>query len=331
MISMSPEPKTLVNTDGRGRLAILPEPERLDEMAGPGIIPANLHALEAVYLAAMLEEARVFDVVDRLAAMFSRGSLPLGPGPAGASLYRYWKGEHDRLTAAQRHNVYARAFGWPGGDPGVVPNRQFNDLWVRFASIAGMYASELRMLPPAGRSVSPVDVLVSGRLLALNLSAHGQGLAWFAAQGLKSEAQRILKLLSDPEIQNAFESEDPWQVVEKVAASELGARPNVSRGHTRGQCGRIIIRWLANRRARLLRTRAANILRHEDICEGRTATSRHRKPTLYPTDFDLVTACENWLAVTGTQEAQLGGQPLPVQPVVRQSSTSDPINLRICG
>jgi hypothetical protein len=93
---------------------------------------------------------------------------------------------------------------------------------------------------------------------------------------------------------------------------ELGARPNVPRAHTRAESGIIIIRWLANRRARLLRPRSANILRHEDICEGRTAASQNKKPAVYPTDSDLVTACEQWLGVTGTQEAELKEQPVPV-------------------
>ena len=269
------------------------------------IVPANLRALEAVYFVAMMEEARVFDVVDRLVGMFSRGLLPIGHRRAGATLYRYWKGLHNRLTAAQRHNVYARAFGFPGGDASVMINQKFNDLWLRFVSIVGMYSSELQVLPPAERSVGPDEVLVSGRLLAINLSVHGQGLAWFAAQDLKVEIQHLLDLVSDPEILAAFEAEDPWQVIQNVAASELGARPNVARGHTRGESGAIIIRWLSNRRARLLRPRAANILSHDDICEGRTAASRGKKPRVYPTDSDLVTACERWLAVTGTQEAQL--------------------------
>jgi hypothetical protein len=67
----------------------------------------------------------------------------------------------------------------------------------------------------------------------------------------------------------------------------------------------IIIRWLANRRTRLLKPKGANILRHEDICEGRTAASLNKKPTVYPTDCDLVVACERWLGVTGTQEAEI--------------------------
>ena len=315
--------KSSGETGGRARATVVPDALPLDEVAEVSINPANLRALEAVYFAAMLEEACVFDVVDRLVAMFSRGSLPLGPGRAGAALYRYWRGHHARLTATQRQTVYARAFGWPGGEAGVMPNKKFSDRWIRFVSIVGMYSAQLQVLPPAERTVSPEDVLVSGRHLAINLSASGQGLAWFATQDLKPEIQQIMELLSDPELQNALEAKDPWQVVAKVAGSELGARPNVSRGHTRAESGTIIIRWLANRRARLLRPRSANILRHEDICEGRTAASQNKKPTVYPTDFDLVTACERWLEVTGTEEAQLQIQAPPVgqapaEPVVVQ-------------
>jgi hypothetical protein len=324
---MSPELNTAVEQNEGARLTVVPDAVRIDEVAEQSIIPANLRAIEAVYFAAMLEEARVFDVVDRLVSMFSRGTLPLGPGRAGATLYRFWKGQQHRLSAPQRHNVYARAFGWAGGEDGVKPNRKFNDLWIRFVSIVGMYSAELQVLPPAERSVGPEEVLVSGRILAINLSAHGQGLAWFATQDLKPEVQQIIELLSDSEIQNAFEAKSPWQVVEKVAASELGAKPNVPRGHTRGESGAILIRWLANRRARLLRPRSANILRHEDICEGRTAASQNKKPSVYPTDFDLVTACEQWLTVTGTEEAEVKEEPAPsVESLVQQTSTSDQSN-----
>jgi hypothetical protein len=308
MNGMNTEQESAVAGNGTIQPAISPAPAQQGGEAE--IVAANLRALEAVYFAAMLEEARLFDVVDRLAEMFGQGSLPLGPGRAGATLYRYWKSNHNRLTAAQRHTVYARAFGFAGGNASVMSNRKFDDLWLPFVSIVGMYAAELQVLPPSERSVGPEDVLVSGRDLAMNLSTHGQGLAWFAAQDLKREIQQIVELLSDPEIQLAFEAKDPWQVLQKVAALELGARPNVPRGHTRGESGAIIIRWLANRRSRLLRPRSANILRHEDICEGRTAASQNKKATLYPTDSDLVTACERWLTVTGTEEAEIKEQPL---------------------
>ena len=178
------------------------------------------------------------------------------------------------LTTEQRRNVYARAFGLPGGDARVMSNREFNELWMRFVSIVGMYSAELQSLPPDQRSVSTEEVLVSGRILAINLSTHGHGLAWFAAQDFKPEIQQVIELLSDAELQNVFVAKNPWQLIHNVAALELGARPNVPRAHTRAESGVILIRWLANRRARLLRPRSANILRHEDICEGRTAASQ---------------------------------------------------------
>lgn len=280
--------------------ATAPQPSESAE-----IVSANLRALESVYFAAMLEEARVFEVVDRLVTMFAQGMLPLGPGKAGAMLYKYWKGEHQRLTAVQRRTVYARAFGMACDDPGVRANQEFNDLWMNFVSMVGMYAAELQSLPPGERSIGPDEVLLSGRALATNLSNYGHGLAWFAAPDLKPEVQQAMDLLSSAEVEIAFGARTPWEVIYNVAATELGATLNVSRAHTRGESGVIIIRWLANRRARLLRPRSANILKHEDIFEGRTAASQNRKVTVYPTDADLVIACEQWLGVTGTQEAEL--------------------------
>lgn len=302
-------------------------PGQQSENTNGEIVSANLRALETVYFTAMLEEARLFDVVDRLVVMFSHGLLPLGPGRAGAMLYHHWKGHHSRLMTGQRHAVYARAFGLPGGDARVIPNSEFNDLWLRFVSIVGMYSAELQSLPPGERSVSAEEVLVSGRDLAINLSSHGHGLAWFASKDFKLEIQQAIELLSDAELQDAFGAKTPWQVIRNVAAVELGVRPNVPRGQTRAESGVIIIRWLANRRARLLRPRSANILRHEDICEGRTAASQNKKATVYPTDADLVTACEQWLGVTGTQEAELGAQEAPVPTVnlpVPQEDQQDP-------
>jgi len=78
----------------------------------------------------------------------------------------------------------------------------------------------------------------------------------------------------------------------------------------------IIIRWLSNRRAGLLRPSSANILTHEDICEGRAAASQNKMPAVYPTDADLVTACEQWLGATGTQEAEWKGPSLQEEPVL---------------
>jgi hypothetical protein len=295
-------------------VASVPAARPGDEETGD-IVAANLRALQPIYFAATLEEARVFDVVQALVSMFANGMLPLGPGRGGAMLYKYWRGDHKRLTPEQRRTVYARAFGLAGGDIGVTRNHEFNDLWMRFVSIVGMYAAELQALPPEERSVNAEDVLVSGRDLGINLSIYGHGLPWFAASEFKTEIHQAMELLSSAELQIAFGAKTPWEVIYNVAASELGVTLNVPRAHTRAESGVIIIRWLSNRRTRLLRPRGANILRHEDICEGRTALSQNKNPTLYPTDSDLVTACEQWLGVTGTQaEVLTEAQPVQSEP-----------------
>jgi hypothetical protein len=287
------------------RPAMRREAPRPGEHANELIVPANVHALQALYVTAMLEEIRLFDVVERLAVMFSQGVIPVGSGRAGAVLYRYWSARNDRLTAAQRRGVYARAFGFVGGDGEVITNGSFDDLWVRFLSTLGLYAAQVEALPRSEWSIDPEEVRRSGRDLAVNLSAHGHGIAYFAAQELKDEVQEIIDLLSEPEIQSAFGAREPWQVIQRVAVSELGVRPNISRGRTRAESGAIIIRWLASRRVRLLRPRGTKILNEDDLSMQRSAESEGKKPTIYPTDYDLVTACQQWLTVTGTEEAQL--------------------------
>jgi hypothetical protein len=253
----------------------------------------------------MLEEARVFEVVDRLAAMFSTGLLPLSSGPAASALYGFWKSHTTHLTSAQRHTVYARAFGFPGGEPGVLLNREFDELWLRFLGTLGMYCAELQALPASSRSVSGEEVRRSGLALAANLSRHGTGLTAFAAADLKQDLAHILEILADAEVQKAFGVADEWQLVECLAADASARRPNIQRSRIRAENGPIIIRWLANHRNLLARP-GAKILRESQLRERRTAASPEKRQN-NPTDYDLVTACDRWLSVTGTQEAVLSG------------------------
>ena len=89
------------------------------------IVRENLHAMEAIYYAYMLEETRLFEVVDRIVVLSQRGLLPLGRGVTAPP---------NRMTEQERADLYLRAFGAPGGDVDVDPNRDFSDLWLRFVS-----------------------------------------------------------------------------------------------------------------------------------------------------------------------------------------------------
>jgi hypothetical protein len=280
--------------------------------AETSMAPAHLHALETVYFAAVLEEARVFQVVEQLASMFGRGLLPISSGPAAELLYAFWKTDRDRLTADQRATVYARAFGFAGGAPGVVLNREFDELWLRFLPTVGMFAAELE-LPREVRSVGREEVRQVALELAINLSEHGSGFVFSAAQDLRRELREMVTLLTDVQIESALGVRGMWQVIDRVTATELGGRPNLSRSCTRAQTGALIIRWLANRPKLLVRPGSV-FLKEDGIRLQRGASIAHQKS--HPTDFDLVVACEQWLAVTGTQSAESGGDVEMEEPTV---------------
>ncbi len=75
--------------------------------------------------------------------------------------------------------------------------------------------------------------------------------------------------------------------------------------------GAIIIAWLANNSRKLSRTKDASIL---NVARINNAGRRQGviKPTARPTDADLVNACEQWLAVSGTTDDSVDDFSQPV-------------------
>ncbi len=300
----------------------------LEDTATVEIVEANIHAMQALYFAAMLEELKVFQVVTKLVEQFHYGMLPLSKGVAGDTLFRYWKRGDDNFTELERRNLYVRAFGFPGGETTEIPNRECNDLWLRFVSGVSSFQRQVtieNLLRPGGAgipgAVSQEQVRKSGRDLAGNLSLHGYGIAYFAATELQDQIKEIQKLLSDPEIKNAYGARDMWQVVDQVATLELGGAKNSVRYRTMAHSGAVIIRWLANRAPILASSSLERVLKEEDI---RSQISAKKRDMVEPTDFDLVNACEQWLAVTGTPEAQVEEWS---QPSEAPAMTSRPIQI----
>jgi hypothetical protein len=299
----------------------------LDAQTDVEIIGDNLQATQAIYFAATLEELKVFQVVERLIEVFQQGMLPIGKGRGGDLLYRYWRQSVQRMTEVERRNLYARTFGIAGGDAQVVPNREFSDLWLRFLSAVSSFNRQstvnelITVRFPA--AVSQEAVRKSGRDLAANLSLHGYGVAYFAATELQAVINESIEILSNAEIRNAYGARDMWQVVDQVAALELGGNKNSIRYRTMAQAGAVIIRWLANH-ADVLATAGNGPVLDVDVIANGAPRLPGDKPTTNPNDQDLVNACEQWLAVTGTQDEQVEQYAQPVEgPVI----TSRPIQI----
>lgn len=287
----------------------------------------NLRAMQAIYFAAQLEDLKVFQVVDKLVELFQNGMLPLGKGNAGNTLYDYWKQSIKRMTETERRNLYSRTFGFPGGDATAgSPNREFNDLWLRFVSAVSSFARQvtvenlLRTNIPI--PVSQQQVKKAARDLGANLSLHGYGIGYFAATELQNQIREIISLLSDSDIKTAYGARDMWQVIDQVASLELGGAKNSIRYRTMATSGAIIIRWLAEHAAVLVSTDQIIVLDVNQLRNLNSMRARGVKPTVAPTDRDLVDACDQWLAVTGTAEKNIEEY---AQPVEAPNLTSRPI------
>jgi hypothetical protein len=95
-----------------------------------------------------------------------------------------------------------------------------------------------------------------------------------------------------------------WQVIDQVAVLELGGARNSARYRTLATCGAIITAWLANNVDRYNKATSRPIIDVDDVLSSDPATAGP-DATTKPTDYDLVNACELWLADTATSDASV--------------------------
>ncbi|MDQ1289598.1 MAG: hypothetical protein QG622_3164, partial [Actinomycetota bacterium] len=117
-----------------------------------------------------------------------------------------------------------------------------------------------------------------------------------------------------------FGAKDMWQVVDQVATYYLGGARTSSRYRTLASCGTIITAWLANNVSRIHRTSGPLI--DMEVVRNPPVAGSH-KATKNPDDYDLVNACELWLADTATSDSDI--EKLALEPRNTPTMTSKPI------
>jgi hypothetical protein len=303
----------------------IPLPD-LEEATDGEIVRENLDAAQAIYFAYQLEEARMPQVVERIVELFRAGLLPLSYGKTGDYLYGYYKKASERITEGERRDLYMRAFGAPGGDPSTnQPNREFNDLWWRFVSSVSSFGRQLtvdRMFrSQIPLSVSQEQVRKAARDLAASLSRNCYGIAYQFSKELKTLIIEYRDLLSDQEIRTSFGARDMWQVMDQVNANYLGGTRNSHRFRTQAKCGAIVIAWLARNHQRLT-NRLGEVISTNALTNPQLRGSD--RPMEDPTDWDLLQACEQLIAVGGIGDQRVEDFS---QPVESPTITSKPIEM----
>lgn len=290
----------------------------LEVESGVDIDPENLQAVQAIYFTYQLEEMRMFQVVERIVDLFRQGMLPLGRGYVSDFLYHYYQKAGERMTEGERRDLYFRCFGAPGGNPNMgEPNRDFNELWLRFLSAVSSFSRQLsvdRMLRSnVPVAVSQEQVRKAGRDLAANLSRNGYGIAYNAAIEMQQSILDFKTVLTNPDLRNVFGARDMWQVIDLVNANYLGGARNTHRFRTQSRNGAIIIRWLANHVQALTNIAGPVLLIDQIVDPQMFRVESNHKPTIDPTDWDLVNACEQWLAVGGVQGQSVEQYAQPIE------------------
>lgn len=289
-------------------MVTLTRPHETPNLArGNEIVAENLRAVQAIYVAAMLEELKLFQVVDRLAQLFQQGLLTLNRKSAGRSLYKYVRETPLRISDIERRNLFSSTLGISGGSDGATINREFNDLWLRFISSVAALKRQNGSTDLESSNLTATDELAvrrAARDLARNLSLHGGGMALYAALDLQKQIEMSIKLLSEPEVRSAYGARDIWQVIEQVATVELGGAANGNRYRTMATAGSTIISWLAANLSRLRPNTQRPFLRFSKSAnpQGRL---KEFQLSVKATDNDLASACERWLAVNGVTDDRI--------------------------
>jgi hypothetical protein len=156
------------------------------------------------------------------------------------------------------------------------------------------------------------QVVKSARDLAANVSLHGFGVAYFAAGELQTQINEVLGLLSEQEVKSAYGARDMWGVIEQVSALELGGARNSVRYRTMATSGAVILAWLAKHARDLANPTTLSLLDVDEILRP-SVRANGTRATDDPTDRDLVDACEQWLAVTGTPETRVEEYSQPIE------------------
>ena len=279
----------------------------LNAWSDTNVVAENVYLMGPMIFASMFEELKAFQVVDKLIEMSQRGHISLPRGKAGTQLYEYWRQAPNRMSEVERQTFYAMTLGMPTGQPGAQVNTEFQDLWLRFVSSVSSLVRENRVdqliRSSMPLSINQQQVKKAARDLVSNMSLYGYGMAYYAAIDLQKQINEMIQLLSDPDLRSTFGARDMWGVIDQIAQVELGGARNSSKYRTLATSGAIITRWLGDHLDRL-RDPTLPVLELKAI-ENPPARMIGQTATSHPTDYDLVNACELWLADSALDELRV--------------------------
>jgi len=290
--------------------SFLLEPLTGDGASDVEVEPPNVEAVGLIYTALQLEKMQFFHVVDRVTELFMQGMLPISFDLSGKALNDYYWNSMFRMNVSMRNMVYGRVLGNPGSDVSkeVQPNREFNNLFLRFVASLSEYDRQRRLgdifnNQRPSLSTTGEQVRKAGRDLAANVSLYGWAGTQAAAHRLKDHIKTAFGILRMPQIQKAYGVSNPYQVIERVSANEFGQAPNIVKYRTMAEAGTALLN-LISKYAGVWSTNSSQSLFPEPDPQ---LTARFTSSDIPPADRDqFLFQATNWLAVQGVGSDQVG-------------------------
>jgi hypothetical protein len=268
-------------------------------------------------------------VLDAITGEFMVGKVPIGFDAAGRALDEYRTIPRERLLSpVERSAVYSRVLGFSGGDvpKDVIPNKDWSSNLDRFIAAVAEYDRQRRVAlffnNAAGnqRPLSYTGELVrkAANDLGRISSLYGYAGTQFDARRIAEMVQRALRILTIPSLQRAYGVTNPYQLIERVASSNLGQSVNVVKYKTMAESVKGIMDVIA-RYAPVWSRTGGTPLFSDDIAAAPpaglvAAAVIPLRADIADRDRDaLITQVQYWLAVTGTGDQQIEklSQPSP--------------------
>jgi hypothetical protein len=192
----------------------------------------HLEVIAPLYLAHELEQAGLLRTAELIAGLFASGSITQPLGPTAQLIADFWKARRQRLSAAEREQLFAQVF-----EP--------QSFYPLMQAVCDALANQLDNPPRVSDVHARVALQEAADALGGWLAPHAVGMASFAAQDIMQALSQATHFLRDRLLQTAFGVQDLWGLLATVGSTAGVDAAQIRRRVELGREGATVLAWLA--------------------------------------------------------------------------------------
>jgi hypothetical protein len=192
----------------------------------------HLEVIAPLYLASELEQAGLLRTAELIAGLFASGSITQPLGPTAQLIAQFWKDRRQRLSAAEREQLFAQVF-----DP--------QGFYPLMDALCSALTDQLDSPARASDVHARVAMQEAADALGGWLAPHALGMASFAAQDIVQALSQATHFLRDRLLQTAFGVMDLWGLLAAVGSTAGTGAAQIRQRVELGREGATVLAWLA--------------------------------------------------------------------------------------